>query len=31
MMPAARMAFESRERLTISIICLKPLPTSPTT
>ena len=31
MMPAARIAFESRERLTISIICLKPLPTSPTT
>ena len=31
MSPAARIAFDSREPLTISIICLKPDPRSPTT
>src|SRR5260370_35862354 len=31
MIPAARIALERRERLTISIICLKPRPMSPTT
>ena len=31
MMPAARIALDRREPLTISIICLKPESSSPTT